>query len=148
MSVTAFETDEKTGKATLSRDNYNAKFVNCIHGSGTCLDLSHSWYSYPSILAGFHSHYFQIPSELPGDIVIANKFEASDYYDTTDFTETFAVKILSNTAVTSCAVKGETYNSELIYYTHDSKFFDQVGNFKCFESENAAIKAGYKKSFR
>jgi hypothetical protein len=50
-----------------------------------------------------------------------------------------------------CNVKGQQYDGILIYFMPDSEVMrkdDWMGGFKCFETEQDAIKAGYKKSYK
>ncbi|PIR51412.1 hypothetical protein COU78_01570 [Candidatus Peregrinibacteria bacterium CG10_big_fil_rev_8_21_14_0_10_49_24] len=50
-----------------------------------------------------------------------------------------------------CNVKGQKRSGELIYYMPDSEAMrkdDWRGVFKCFETDQDAIKAGYKKSYK
>lgn len=106
-------------------------------------------YRYEYIHEDYRCTTFAIPYNLVSGQVEGKEIYMSDYEETVLSEGTYSVKIIHKSGKNvKCNVKAETYVGDKIYYLSDSEYFQTTRQFRCFEDEDDAIKAGYKKSHR
>jgi len=150
MTVKGYNNDGKTGEIKWdSSADWSVYFSKaCAKDQKECLTLSRTTYKYYDYKLGNYTDMFFFPIDLT-PTTTAQQY-SSTYYTVGEGNYSdreFKVNILSKDASDiSCVVRGETHDGQLIYYTPDSQYFNDLYKFKCFPSEEEANKAGYKKS--
>ncbi len=149
FTVTPYKIDGRTGKLTGDGDSYWASYdSNYDSPSDMYLEIQTCWYKYENIREGFICHFYRIPSVIKGATVLG----FNDYSFTISSTpsDTFQVSVTSkSTRESTCDVKAETYEGQKVYYPKSSTYYeDTTRDFRCFDSEDQAKKAGYKASVR
>ncbi len=148
-TVKRFEINASTGKAEIPyRGNeYTASFEKYSTIDGEAFLFQECSYLYPHLQMELRCDQILLPSIISKEEVHGY---SAQFGDSTG--KDYIVKIISKAKEDIlCNVKGQSVGGELIYFLPDSEVMKKdswSGVFKCFASEQDAIKAGYKKSYK
>lgn len=149
FTVKRYEINASTGKTQIPyRGNeYNASFNEFSTIDGAAIIVQECHFRYEYIREDIMCDQMLLPAVIPQKTV---RGYSAQFSDSTG--QDYTVKIVSKAKEDiSCNVKALRVGGEQIYYLPDSEVMkkdDWSGVFKCFASEQDAIKAGYKKSYK
>lgn len=149
FTVKRYEINASTGKTQIPyRGNeYNASFNEFSTIDGTALIIQECHFRYEYIREDIMCDQILLPAVIPQKTIHGYSAQFSDSTG-----QDYTVKISSKAKEDiPCNVKARSVEGEQIYYLPDSEVMKKdawSGVFKCFASEQDAIKAGYKKSYK
>lgn len=148
-SVTGFMRNKKTGKIEqyFLYEDYEAGFDQQLAlEKQTWFEVEECHYRYEYIREGFTCSAFVIPTIIDDSTVTGHQIHD---WSTSISEDEYKVTVVSKgKTLKSCDVKAESKYDGKIYHVKGGEFFDEVEQFRCFESEADAQKSGYTKSYK